>query len=110
MYKALVTYNFSDDDTRDSFTELLVDLGFENQPDQSTYALAGGSELPIEYVKQRIIQWSKGVVIRTKDCVQIYKPTPVFIKDNRGGSKIEWRIEAKCLIRNTAGRGLTLQN
>ena len=100
MYKALVTYNFSDDKTRDSFTKLLVDLGFENQPDQSTYALAGGSELSIESVEQRIIKWSKGVFISREDFVQIYKPTPVFIKDNSGGHKAEWRIKAICLSYN----------
>lgn len=100
MYKALVTYNFSDDKTRDSFTKLLVDLGFENQPDQSTYALAGGSELSIESIERRIEQWSEGVAISTEDCVQIYKPTPVFIKNNLGGRKAEWRIEAICLSCN----------
>ena len=38
MYKRIITYNFDNDDTRDSFVDLITGLGFEVQPDQSTYA------------------------------------------------------------------------
>ena len=37
MYKQLITYNFSNDDTRESFEEMIEDMGFEKQEDQSTY-------------------------------------------------------------------------
>ena len=80
MYKAVVTYNFSDDETRDSFTELLENWGFENQPDQSTYALDSRSTLSIEAIVREIIQWSTRNTINRKDCVQIYHPNIINIK------------------------------
>lgn len=33
MYKRLITYNFENDETRNSFVEFLEGLGFEEQPD-----------------------------------------------------------------------------
>lgn len=104
MYKAIVTYNFSDNDTRDSFTELLVDLGFENQPDQSTYVIADENEYSIKEIIDNIIQWSIFEASLTHDDgVQIYhayrkilhggKSIPSIgvcnLKSNRGNNKLE---------------------
>lgn len=39
IFNAIITYTISDDDIREEFSELLEDIGFEEQDDQSTYAL-----------------------------------------------------------------------
>lgn len=41
FFKAIVTYSFTNEhsEARDKFTSFLEDLGFEEQEDQSTYAL-----------------------------------------------------------------------
>ena len=31
MYKQLITYNFSNDETRESFEEMIEDIGFEKR-------------------------------------------------------------------------------
>ena len=38
-YKHILTYNFSEDDTRASFMELVEGLGYMEAEDQSTYVL-----------------------------------------------------------------------
>ena len=75
MYKAIITYNFSDNNTRDSFTELLVELGLENHPDQSTYVLKEDNTNTVKDLETKIKEWSRFEIYITKnDGVQIYHP------------------------------------
>jgi hypothetical protein len=59
MYKQLITYNFSNDDTRESFEEMIEDMGFEKQEDQSTYTLRARSDVSVREMKNEIVNWSE---------------------------------------------------
>ena len=74
MYKQIITFDFSDDDTRVSFEGLLEKLGFEKAEDQSTYLLTIRSSLDITSIKQQIKQWSTedDLYFQDDDFVQIY--------------------------------------
>lgn len=72
MYKRLITYNFENDDTRNSFVELITGLGFEEQPDQSTYAQKRRNPVELNALKSQISRWSNGVQLSAEDKVQIY--------------------------------------
>ena len=64
MYKQLITYNFSNDDTRESFEEIIEDMGFEKKEDQSTYTLRARSDVSVREMKNEIVNWS--------ECVESY--------------------------------------
>ncbi len=72
MYKRLITYNFSDDDTRDLFVEMIEALDFMQQPDQSTYAQPRRKPATLAELKMRISIWSSTVTLDPSDSVQIY--------------------------------------
>ncbi len=72
MYKRLITYNFADDETRDSFVEMIEALDFMQQPDQSTYAQPRRKPETLSELKTRITTWSNTVNLDAADCVQIY--------------------------------------
>lgn len=72
MYKRLITYNFANDETRDSFVEMIEDLDFMQQPDQSTYAQPRRKPQMLADLKTRITTWSSTVDLDAADCIQIY--------------------------------------
>lgn len=89
MYKAIVTYNFTDNDTRDSFVMLLESLGFTNHPDQSTYALKQRSSFSHLSIKDKIIAWSSTCRVRKDDSVQIYYASSYLDSDKKRYSTID---------------------
>lgn len=72
MYKRMITYNFTDDNTRDSFVKMIETLGFEQQPDQSTYAQPKRNPSKLSELKAIITVWSAGESLTADDGVQIY--------------------------------------
>ena len=84
-YKQVLTYNFSIDETRNSFEELLNDMGFRDMPDQSTWALLYSSRLTKHSVINLIIEWSKDDdnVIKSRDFVHVFRS--VAVADRDGG-------------------------
>ena len=74
MYKQLITYNFSNDETRESFEEMIEDMGFEKQEDQSTYTLRARSDVSVREMKNEIVNWSECVesFIDVEDRVDLY--------------------------------------
>ncbi len=85
MYRQVLTYNFSDDDTRTSFEELIEDLGYYPADDQSTYLLDSSSDLSSLLLKQQIVRWSqsRSVFINEDDFVQIFYATSVSEEGRR---------------------------
>lgn len=77
MYKQLVTYNFSNDDTRESFEEMIEDMGFDKQEDQSTFTLRARSDVSVREMKNEIVNWSECVesYIDVEDRVDLYYVT-----------------------------------
>lgn len=72
MYKRIITYTFEDDETRASFTELLLGLGFEEQPDQSTYAQKDRNPQHLDELKDVITDWSHDENLSEDDSIQIF--------------------------------------
>lgn len=72
-YKMILTYDFSDDDTRSSFDELVEGLGFVEADDQSTYVLPYGNKVSKD-VLDPIVKWSEGkdIKISADDFVQLF--------------------------------------
>ena len=77
MYKQLITYNFSNDETRESFEEMIEDIGFEKQEDQSTYTLQARSDVSVREMKNEIVNWSECAesYIDVEDRVDLYYVT-----------------------------------
>ena len=77
MYKQLITYNFSNDDTRESFEEMIEDMGFEKQYDQSTFTLRARSDVSVREMKNEIVNWSECAesYIDVEDRVDLYYVT-----------------------------------
>lgn len=74
--KILITYTIVDDDTRNSFVELLGQLDCNNEPDQSTYSLPEDSPLSLVGMKTAIKNWSRGdkVDLKRGDIICLYSP------------------------------------
>lgn len=72
-YRMILTYNFSDDDTRSSFEELVEELGFIKAEDQSTYVLPYGNKTSKD-VLEPIVKWSEDedIKISADDFVQLF--------------------------------------
>ena len=104
FYKQILTYTISDDDSRESFEELLDEMEFREMPDQSTWALPFKSGLTNLGVVMRIKEWSRrdDVLISKSDFVQIFRATPVKVaeNDNRAG------IDSRKLVYNSETKGL----
>ena len=83
MYKQLITYNFSNDDTRESFEEMIEDMGFEKQDDQSTYTLRARSDVSVREMKNEIVNWSECAEssIDVEDRVDLYYVTVVELDE-----------------------------
>ena len=77
MYKQLITYSFSNDETRESFEEMIEDMGFEKQEDQSTYTLRARSDVSVREMKNEIVNWSECAesYIDVEDRVDLYYVT-----------------------------------
>lgn len=74
--KFLITYTIADDDTRNSFVELLGQLDCINEPDQSTYSLPADSPLSPEDMKNAVKNWRRGDEVNLKrgDIICLYSP------------------------------------
>ena len=59
-YRHILTYNFSDDDTRSSFVELIEGLGYIKAEDQSTYVLPYDSSTRLRNLISAIQIWITG--------------------------------------------------
>jgi len=77
MYKQLITYNFSNDETRESFEEMIEDMDFEKQEDQSTYTLRARSDVSVREMKNEIVNRIECVesYIDVEDRVDLYYVT-----------------------------------
>ena len=77
MYKQLITYNFSNDETRESFEEMIENMGLEKQEDQSTYTLRARSDVSAREMKNEIVNWSECAesYIDVEDRVDLYYVT-----------------------------------
>lgn len=73
-YRHVLTYNFSNDDTRASFKELVEGLGYIEAEDQSTYVMPYSSSLKSTQITDAIKKWSEGkdVIISSDDFVQLF--------------------------------------
>lgn len=101
-YRMILTYNFSEDDTRSSFEELVEDLGFVEAEDQSTYVLPYGNKTSKD-VLEPIIKWSddKDIKISADDFVQLF----YLAYETVDGKKIH-KIASKFLKYNSKTKGL----
>lgn len=72
--KMLITYSFEDNETRNSFIELLETLGCKNEPDQSTYSLPYNSIYNRFVVQRKVIEWSNSAYLCTDDNLCLYFP------------------------------------
>ena len=83
MYKQLITYNFSNDDTRESFEDMIEDMGFEKQGDLSTYTLRARSDVSVREMKNEIVNWSECVdlYIDVEDKVDLFYVTVVELDE-----------------------------
>ncbi|MBO5615517.1 MAG: hypothetical protein J5932_05265 [Prevotella sp.] len=83
MYKQLITYNFSNDETRESFEKMIEDMSFEKQDDQSTYTLRARSDVSVREMKNEIVNWSECAesYIDVEDRVDLYYVTVVQLDE-----------------------------
>ena len=84
-YKHILTYNFSKDDTRASFMELVEGLGYIEAEDQSTYVLPSDKGLTLVDATKAIEDWStqSDVKISKDDFVQLFYLAPVAVNDKK---------------------------
>ena len=77
-YKAVLTYDFSDDDTRDSFCDLIMGMGFLEASDQSTFKLPLKCPLSRIDLEREIKEWSleEDVIITEDDFIQFFYAVP----------------------------------
>ena len=102
-YRMILTYNFSDDDTRSSFEELVEKLGFVEAEDQSTYVLPYVVKKVSKEVIDPVVKWSenKDIQISTDDFMQLFYLTSFTIDGNKF-----WKIASKFLKYNPKTKGL----
>ena len=74
FYRMILTYNFSEDDTRSSFDELVEGFGFVEAEDQSTYVLPYKPFNKSKDIIDPIVKWSedKDIKISSDDFVQLF--------------------------------------
>lgn len=102
-YKHILTYNFSEDDTRSSFMELVEGLGYIEAEDQSTYVLPSSEALTLTDATKTIEDWStkRDVQISKEDFVQLFFLTSVKINDKKVA-----RMGSKFMKYNPTTKGL----
>lgn len=84
-YKHILTYNFSEADTRASFMELVEGVGYMEAEDQSTYVLPSGEAMTLVDATKAIEDWStqRDVKISKDDFVQLFFLTSVTANDKK---------------------------
>lgn len=102
-YRMILTYNFSEDDTRSSFEELVESLGFVEAEDQSTHALPLSINKKSKDILEPIIKWSedKEIIISIDDFVQLF----YLVYETIEGKKV-YKIASKYLTYNAKTKGL----
>lgn len=105
-YKMILTYNFSDNDTRSSFEELVDGLGFVEVEDQSTYVLPYSSSWKSTYITKSIEDWSllKDNQIFKEDFVQLF-----YLLSLTNNEKIVTKIASKYMTYNPKNKRLMLK-
>lgn len=106
VLQTFLTYNFSEDDTRASFMELVEGLGYIEAEDQSTYVLPYNIVLKSTEVIKAIVDWSerKDVHISKEDFVQLFYLLTLTINE-----KIVTKIASKYMTYNPKTKGLMLK-
>ena len=102
-YRHILTYNFSEDDARASFMELVVGLGYIEAEDQSTYVLPYSKSLKANDVADAIVDWSKenDVKITKDDFVQLF-----YLSSLTAGDQKVTRMASKFMKYNPTTKGL----
>ena len=101
-YRMILTYNFSDDDTRSSFEELVEKLGFVEAEDQSTYVLPYVDKTS-KVILEPIVKWSldKDIKLSSDDFVQLF-----YLTYEKVDGKWIRKIASKFLKYNPKTKGL----
>lgn len=102
-YKHILTYNFSEDDTRSSFMELVEGLGYIEAEDQSTYVLPSSKSLKAQDVADAIVDWSKekDIKITKDDFVQLF-----YLSSLTAGDQKVTKMASKFMQYNPTTKGL----
>ncbi len=102
-YRMIITYNFSEDQTRSTFEELVDALGFVEAEDQSTYVLPYVINKVSKDVVDPIVKWSEGTdnQISADDFVQLF-----YLAYDAADEKKVNKIASKYLKYNPKTKGL----
>ena len=102
-YRMIITYNFSEDETRSTFEELVDALGFVEAEDQSTYVLPYVINKVSKDVVDPIVKWSEGTdnQISADDFVQLF-----YLAYDAADEKKVNKIASKYLKYNPMTKGL----
>lgn len=102
-YRMIITYNFSEDETRSTFEELVEELGFVEAEDQSTYVLPYVIKKVSKDVVDPIVKWSgdKDNQISADDFVQLF-----YLAYDAADEKKVNKIASKYLKYNSKTKGL----
>lgn len=102
-YKHILTYNFSEDETRASFMELVEGLGYMEAEDQSTYVLPSSKSLKAKDVADAIVDWSKekDIKITKDDFVQLF-----YLSSLTAGDQTVTKMASKFMKYNPTTNGL----
>lgn len=102
-YRMIITYNFSEDETRSTFEELVDALGFVEAEDQSTYVLPYVINKVSKDVVDPIVKWSEGTdnQISADDFVQLF-----YLAYDAADEKKVNKIASKYLKYNPKTKGL----
>lgn len=102
-YRMIITYNFSEDETRSTFEELVDALGFVEAEDQSTYVLPYVINKVSKEVVDPIVKWSEGTdnQISADDFVQLF-----YLAYDAADEKKVNKIASKYLKYNPKTKGL----
>lgn len=102
-YRMIITYNFSEDEIRSTFEELVDALGFVEAEDQSTYVLPYVINKVSKDVVDPIVKWSEGTdnQISADDFVQLF-----YLAYDAADEKKVNKIASKYLKYNPKTKGL----
>lgn len=100
-YRQIITYNFSVDDTRSLFEELLEENKYVKADDQSTYVLPYSRNLRVTEMVKKIVDWGKEVDMVEDDFVQIF-----YLTNINNGNKVFTKIASFFLKYDSETGGL----
>lgn len=102
-YRHILTYDFSEDDTRSSFMELVEGLGYIEAEDQSTYVLPYSMSLKAKDVTDAIMDWSmeNDLKITKDDFVQLF-----YLSSLTAGDQKVTKMASKFMKYNPTTKGL----